>query len=151
MSKKTVKRDFEVSVCDVCGRESDVDTATFVWRNTCGGCGKDLCPKCAAEHGVSYPSEVSTSHYGRVGFFCADCDSNPPESVKELHGAYCKLHQLEVERDDFLEDFVTRAIVAEKELERIAYGEVHDTNHSVLGSIAWLKERFIDKKLQDVL
>lgn len=109
--KKTEERTVEVVECDICGKEVEK------WFE-CDGCGKIICNECGEEgHGVYYKPSVNYLS-GMQGFFCTECDNNPPEHVKEKHTIYREILQIEKDIEEAIDKFVERADEAEIKLQR---------------------------------
>jgi hypothetical protein len=110
--KKIVEH--EVTVCDICGKES--------WCETCLGCGKDYCHECAKIHGKEYNHEVFFAGSGD-GFYCNECDKTltfcPSCPGAKLHTAYVIIKNLRNEYNGYSTTFKIRSDEAEKNLEKL--------------------------------
>jgi hypothetical protein len=114
MGKSKENRTVEVVTCDICGKELDKCDGCFV----CDGCGKNICHECKGKgHGVYYKPGINY-YSGMQGFFCNECDDNPPEHVKEKHDIYREILQIEKDIEEAVEKFVDRADEAELKLKR---------------------------------
>jgi hypothetical protein len=111
MVKKEETRTVEVVTCDICGKELEK------WFE-CDGCGKVICDECKEKgHGIYYKPSVNYVS-GLQGFFCKECDDNPPEHVKEKHSIYREILQIEKDIEKAIDKFADRAEEAEIKLQR---------------------------------
>ena len=111
MGKTEEDRTVEVVMCDICGKELKK------WFE-CDGCGKVICERCKEKgHGIYYKPSVNYVS-GLQGFFCKECDDNPPEHVKEKHSIYREILQIEKDIEEAIDKFVERAEEAEIKLQR---------------------------------
>jgi hypothetical protein len=111
MAKKEENRTVEVVECDICGKELEE------WFE-CDGCGKLICDECKVKgHGIYYKPDVSY-YSGLQGFFCKECDDNPPDHVKEKHSIYREILQIEKDIEEAIDKFAERADEAETKLQR---------------------------------
>lgn len=111
MGKRVERKDVEVVECDICGKELEK------WSE-CDGCGKIICKKCKEKgYGVYYAPGVGY-YSGLQGFFCKECDNNPPEHVKEKHRLYREIQQIEWGIEKAMEEFADRADEAEIKLKK---------------------------------
>jgi len=111
------QKNIEIKVCDFCGSDEMV-------HDTCLGCGKDVCYECSKRVGEDYHHAVGFSGSGD-GYFCNDCNQNPPKKLKKLHQLYKKIRALGLESKAFYEDFRKRTDKTEAEL-KAEYSKVVD-------------------------
>ena len=102
------QKNIEVKICDYCGTDKSV-------YYTCLCCGKDACYECKKEVGVEYNHGVYFSG-SDDGYFCNECDQNPPEEFRKLHQLYKNIKALVFETTAFYEDFKKRTDKAESKL-----------------------------------
>ncbi len=100
----------EKAICDFCGDENK-------YTDKCLGCGKDMCYECRKIHGIKYRHAIVFSGSGD-GYFCNECNSNPPEKVRKLHSLYRNIILLSNERENFYKQFEIRSKKVEDELEK---------------------------------
>ena len=96
-----------IGKCAECGQH-----ITWVQRRyTCLGCDKIVCFDCSG----TMKEYVRTVHsFASVdGWFCHDCDSEPPTNVTRLHSAYRQIESLRKEKSEWYIDYKKRADSAE--------------------------------------
>lgn len=100
----------EIQYCDVCGKKVG-------YVHACLGCGKEVCFDCRKSHMVEYPPGVYFS--GADGYFCNECNSNPPGKVKIIHAAFKNIASLRVEETAWRVNFQKRCDAAEAYLKEL--------------------------------
>ncbi len=84
--KKMIEK--EMTFCDEC------EKGDYVYK--CMGCGIEYCYDCRKLLLKEYQHEVYFTGSGD-GYFCKDCDINPPAKVKKIHSLYKAVEMLKNE------------------------------------------------------
>ena len=109
--KKMVEK--EMTFCVEC------EKGDYVYK--CMGCGIEYCYDCRKlllkeyHHGVYFTGIGSGSG---DGYFCKDCDINPPVKVKKIHSLYKAVEMLKNEVSGYYKEFEIRYKVVEKDLRK---------------------------------
>ena len=107
----TVKKEVEVTTCDVCGKGASI-------YNKCIGCGKDFCYECKKENCTTFHCSIYFSGSGD-GIFCHKCAAKPPKRLEALLLAYYKIVLLGATSDGFYESFKIEHDKAEAKVKAI--------------------------------
>ena len=110
--KKMVEK--ELTFCDEC------DKGEYVYK--CMGCGSEYCYDCRKLLLKEYNQSVYFTGGGN-GYFCKDCDIDPPVRIKKIHSLYKAVEMLKNEINGYYKEFEVRQKEAEEQLE-IEYKKV---------------------------